>query len=62
MKAPTFNELMDLKQHETAGWDTLSGFVTVLRVPHGFIYTTMDKGCGVMSSVFVPILNIKGED
>jgi hypothetical protein len=55
-------ELFKLSMHESAMIDAGCFAVSVMRVHHGWIYTTFDKSHGVASSVFVPILNVKGEE
>lgn len=61
MGAPTFAELYSMKEHETLYIDG-TNFILILRVPHGWVYTSMDKSVGVMSSVFVPRTGVTGQE
>lgn len=60
--SPSFEQLIRMKDHDLIQFESGSMFVQILRVPHGWIYTHIDKANSISSSTFVPILNIKGEE
>lgn len=49
--------IYELKLHEITIAHDAFLFVTVLRVPGGWIYSSLDKSHNILSSVFVPLNN-----
>ena len=48
--------------HEMIRFDSGGLHVQILRVPHGWIYSQMDKSNMILSSVFVPWCNSVGAE
>jgi len=49
--------IYDLKLHEKTYLETGSLFIEIIRVAGGWIYSSMDKGHNLLSSVYVPFHN-----
>lgn len=62
IKDVTFEDLYNMKPHETIGVDSGSLWLQILRVPHGWNYTYMNLEFKTSCSVFVPFVNSKGEE